>query len=320
MGREHHFVPQFYLRNFSYEEKSINLFNLALGKVINSASIKHQCSKRGMYDFNAGVEEAFAEIEGRTADVFRRIISDGYSISLSKAEFAVLMLFVILQRSRTVAAAKEDDELTDWFIKLRAAGDPKLDGLDLSKYRICSRYPSAIPVSVAAGLLPEVLDLKYRILLNNTGEELITSDNPLIVHNRFAEGVSNIGVDGWGCRGIQAILPISPERCLLIFDGDVYNVGTHNKTYAQIDKKAVISLNKFQILNASHNVYFRNPELASVIARRVQSLIEARKQPRVRYVRTVSVEREDGKYSELVSHYRPLLPCKLNLDRGGPGS
>jgi hypothetical protein len=58
VGREHHFVPQFYLRNFSSDGRRINLFNFKLGRAVMGTSIKHQCSKHNFYGFAPDLEKA----------------------------------------------------------------------------------------------------------------------------------------------------------------------------------------------------------------------------------------------------------------------
>jgi hypothetical protein len=314
VGRENHYVPQFYLRNFSADDKSIHLINLDRAKHIPCASIKNQCSKRGFHDFHPEAEGVLANIEGSAASVIRKVLEARSSLVAQGEDFDTLMLFVVLQRSRTMAAAIENDEFTDWVMKLRAAGDPKFDQIDFNKIRISDTYPAAGPIAAAIQVFPQVLDLKCHLFVNETNEEFITSDNPVIIHNQFAETVSDIGVDGWDCRGIQAIVPLSPWALLFIYDADVYDVVNAPKGHTNISKSDVICLNRFQTLNATNNVYFKSPHMAQIVITRTSQLVELRKLPRIRFVRTNPVKREDGNYSELVSHYRPLLPNNLHLD------
>jgi Protein of unknown function (DUF4238) len=46
-NKNQHFVPQFYLRNFSTDEEkqSIGLFNFARSTAVGNASIRNQCSR-----------------------------------------------------------------------------------------------------------------------------------------------------------------------------------------------------------------------------------------------------------------------------------
>lgn len=48
---EQHFVPQFYLRNFSEDKKRLHLANIARAKAILNASLRKQCARTKFYDF-----------------------------------------------------------------------------------------------------------------------------------------------------------------------------------------------------------------------------------------------------------------------------
>jgi hypothetical protein len=47
--RNHHYVPQFYFRRFSGDQKSICLLTRSTGKTVPRAPIKGQASKIGYY-------------------------------------------------------------------------------------------------------------------------------------------------------------------------------------------------------------------------------------------------------------------------------
>jgi hypothetical protein len=314
VGREHHFVPQFYLRSFSDDGRRIHLLNLAKNLHVPLASIKHQCSKRGIHDFNPAAEGALAQLEGSAAAILRTVIADQSLANLSELDLGHLSLFVLLQRSRTLAAASDHDQLTDWLAKMVLASKADEAGVDLNTVKVRDKYPLAQELGVAASIFPMVLDLSWHLIVNNTAEEFLTSDNPVIVHNQFAEAVSYIGVDGWGCRGIQAFLPISPVLMLLLYDGDVYQLSGQKERKSGLSTESVVSLNKFQMLNASSNVYFRDGGIADVVRCRAPHIDADRKKPRVRFVRTKPVARGNDTYSELISHYRPLLPASLILN------
>ena len=51
--KNQHYIPQFYLRGFSSNEKQISLFNFKRQKFVDGASIADQCSKKDFYKSKA---------------------------------------------------------------------------------------------------------------------------------------------------------------------------------------------------------------------------------------------------------------------------
>lgn len=64
---DNHFVPQFYLRYWSADEKRTNLFNFSRMRAIEGVSIRDQCQRHNFYAFAPELEKALSELEGKTA-------------------------------------------------------------------------------------------------------------------------------------------------------------------------------------------------------------------------------------------------------------
>ena len=69
--RKQHYVPRFYLKGFSLDGKSINIWNLQRQLKIQSANLKNQCSKDYFYSKQLDVEEALGKIEGEMAKILK---------------------------------------------------------------------------------------------------------------------------------------------------------------------------------------------------------------------------------------------------------
>jgi len=313
MGSEHHFVPQFYLRNFSLDGRCINRLGPDDHKHILKASIKNQCSKRGFYDFHPKAEETLSLVEGRAASIIRELLGSESTNSLSSSDFSELMVFIVLQQCRTAAMADENNEVTDWIAKMWVGPKAAERGIDLNTVSIHDKYPTAIPLSAAVQLVPSTLDLQKQLLINSTGEPFITSDNPVVLHNHFAEESIGSGAGGWECRGIQVFFPLSPNATLMLYDGDVYHVQNAKIGRINVSRGDAISLNRLQILNSMNSVYFSDSAMAASLLERSKKLGNLRKRPRVRFVRTQPVKVSENRYSELVAHYRLLLPASASL-------
>ena len=68
--KNHHFVPQFYLRRFSPDGRSVATLILNEIRVVEKASIRNQCQKEYFYGKGAA-EEGFQLLEGDIATVLR---------------------------------------------------------------------------------------------------------------------------------------------------------------------------------------------------------------------------------------------------------
>ncbi|MEM9226806.1 MAG: DUF4238 domain-containing protein, partial [Verrucomicrobiota bacterium] len=61
--KKQHYVPKFYLRKFTNNDRLINLFNIDTESAVHGASLKHQCYKEYFYDKDGTMENMFQLIE-----------------------------------------------------------------------------------------------------------------------------------------------------------------------------------------------------------------------------------------------------------------
>jgi len=226
MGRahRHHFVPQFYLRLFSADGRRVHLYNFSRDRLILGASIKGQCARYNFHDFAPGLEEAFAKLEGEVNEIILKILETRVLPPPNSEERETLGTYIVFQKLRTGRAASEVDATTDFIGKQLLKESPELDGADLDQFEIRDAYPIAIPLKVAAEVSWIVSDLRMHLFFNNTPREFITSDDPVIAHNQYCEGITHLGVTGLNNRGLQLFWPISPKHLVMLFDAVVYKV------------------------------------------------------------------------------------------------
>lgn len=72
-NKKHHFVPRFYLRRFSADGVSINLYNVPSGRSIFRANRKNQAYRDCFYGKELEVEHAIAGLDRGRAAQDRRI-------------------------------------------------------------------------------------------------------------------------------------------------------------------------------------------------------------------------------------------------------
>ena len=314
IAREHHFVPQFYLRGFSTDGKRITLFNVHRGKLIHGASIKHQCSRRNFYAFAPDLEGAFADVEGVTSRIMRSIGQSDALPAVESGDRVILLMFTVLQYLRTASAARPMDIMADYYAKAFLAESARQRGIDLDDFTIKQKNSVALPLSGAANVFTLAADLKMHLYVNRTAREFITSDAPVVLHNQYCEGIDFQGVLGWACRGLQVALPLSPAHLLLLFDGGIYKVGdsrrgcevTHIKEVRDVDQ-----FNLLQMLNAQENVYLKDSGADLQLEQEFKRMASKRPATRMKIVETEHVKIDEEHSSSLVHHYEPLLPIKF---------
>ena len=72
-NKKHHYVPRFYLKNFSCDSRSISLFNIKAQKIVAEASLKSQCYRDYFYGKEPTIEKALGDMEVIAAQITRFI-------------------------------------------------------------------------------------------------------------------------------------------------------------------------------------------------------------------------------------------------------
>ena len=82
-NKKQHYVPQFYLRRYSKDGKSINIWNISNEKKIESANLKNQCYRNYFYGKDKAFEESLSYIEGQAARILHTIEANFYFLRRS---------------------------------------------------------------------------------------------------------------------------------------------------------------------------------------------------------------------------------------------
>ena len=173
--RNQHYVPQFYLRNFSLDERSISLFNLKSRKIVIGAPIKGQCYKKFLYGRDQVIEDALTKLEGLTSIVFKKIVDSKTPPTPYSSDHVTLMTYIVSQLGRTISAGEELDEMTDNLAKhiLRPQLSQKgIEPKDLDRIHIGYKDPVRRSLAYYIWLYPLLLDLRFVVLVNETSEEI----------------------------------------------------------------------------------------------------------------------------------------------------
>lgn len=254
--KNQHYVPQLLLRKFTTDNINVQTYVLKINKLIEKADIKSQCSEDYFYGSDGEIEKAFGVLEGQVG----KLLDDIRPVSveaLTDEEVHQIRLFVLYQYQRTLHAAEDRNRELNLMIRNIFEGDSRFEDVNWDIIKAKLNQPQLVNLQVAAGIMPVILDLDIRILVNEKKDDFIISDNPVVLHNQFIEHheiFRNYPAGaGLATKGALLFLPVSPKAQVMFYDPTTYFVG--KKRLLGLSKTDVLTLNRLQMINAFECVY-----------------------------------------------------------------
>ena len=215
-----HYVPQFYFRGFSSDDRSVCVLNRSTGKTIPVASIKGQASKKYFYG-EADAEKGLQQVDGAFSGVVRRFRECAAFDEFSGEDYYTLLQNIMLQRSRTMSARSRSkamqDRLLQLHLEMRVHADESLDEDTREAFlkfageaEADPRQYQALEMSIALECVESLLDLLPVVLENRTNRPFIFGDAPVVFSNPHLRQVRLRGVLGAQTPGLMILYP-----CLL---------------------------------------------------------------------------------------------------------
>ena len=260
-----HYVPQFYLKRFSVEEKGkkIFCFDKDTSKTFTSSVRNIGCEKY-FYDDSSGdqsVEKELAQIEPTLGKTYTKLIKVRDLNRLSWDERISIANFVVIQELRT----KETREfLQDLCMKV---------GKELSKHKLSEDLEKQLeeinslehPREFHVGMLKHTKDfvdmmltLKWILIENKTDMLFWTSDHPV---NRFNPvdtfPFGNLGILS---RGMQIFFPLTPTLALCLCDLVEYFPYPEKIRTNNLDN--IIFQNHLQMMWATRLIFSQNGDFS----------------------------------------------------------
>jgi hypothetical protein len=110
-NKKHHFVPRLYLKKFAQNDgKTINIHNFRSHKTIINGNLYNQCYQNYLYGKDDNCEKALGVIESAGAKVISAIQGSRFVPRKMTEQYFVLLVFVLFQKNRTLAAGEELNE------------------------------------------------------------------------------------------------------------------------------------------------------------------------------------------------------------------
>ena len=275
-NKNQHYVPRFYLRNFSLDGANISSFLIESEKSLPNVSITNQCSKDYFYP-NLQYEQNLGKFEEQCSTIIDDIVSDQKTTTLSKKDSFWLRAFTILQKSRTLHQARIlKDSFNDIIEYLRSSGMTEEMKSQIEGYDNSYRSAAALLANTFRTGMEISSDLCCKVLSFTCRGALLTSDDPVVMYNPFLEGRGKLSY-GLAAMGLVLFLPLSDRHAVVLYDGDTYKIGQRKERIVELSNPDDIGwLNLLTILNADKAVYFKpgtkDPYSLALLTKRAKAI------------------------------------------------
>ncbi|MBU0579652.1 MAG: DUF4238 domain-containing protein [Candidatus Margulisbacteria bacterium] len=260
--KKQHYVPQLYLRYFSHDKKRITVFSIKENKILSkSAPIKGQCYENFMYSKNPKFEDSICLMESVVSKIFNNIFSSKEIPKMGKRGSLDLLAFILFQSARTLFSKEQTNEMINKLVKTLIKNKIKFNNPneiteeDIDKVKVVHNQPALFNLSVISTISPILMDgiINCKLIINNKNDEFITSDNPVIIYNKYHLNNKT----GFACPGLIILFPLSPKYYLIYYDSLMYKVGSSNsgKSVIKLTQKDIDELNILQLINANNTAY-----------------------------------------------------------------
>ncbi|MNJ86504.1 hypothetical protein D3C87_40040 [compost metagenome] len=257
--KKQHYVPVFYLKNFSIElnKKEIGIFNTKSQEYIKAGPLKNQGYKKFFYGRDGVMEDWLSKIEGDLTKCIRTILTTKMIPVKNSLDHVDLIAFVAITDIRnpiSIGLISERNEIMKASI---LEIDPSADTTELIPD---TTHEENVELSFSnVKLIVKICgDLDFKLIINKTETPFITSDVPVVRYNQFLERNNwQYGKAGFGNIGLQIFIPLSPSISIIFYDPKIYNIGNKRHHYLDITREDDIDqLNLLQILNCKNNLFF----------------------------------------------------------------
>lgn len=258
MGKKHHYVPQFYLKNFSSanSKRLINCFSIKNEKFYRDVSIKNQACRQNFYDLDGKAEAFLSDVEGLFAPTIKRLIQSPESI-LNYDTRLIILYFLILSYVRTTKFLANHEYVFSQMADYLSSIQPEYKDEIYAGLSPNPQTRGRLTISSVPDCVKSISDLHVYVLPNVTERSFITSDTPVNLYNQFLEEKKyRRSSRGTSLLGTTFFLPLSSKLIIFAYDSSVYDVIFPKLCIKNRDD--VDSINKIQMLHAEQNIFYQS--------------------------------------------------------------
>ena len=253
-----HYVPKFYLRNFSNNKKSVGMFIKKDSTYIADASIKDQAYIKKLYGESGNIENMFMLVENKAQIIISKILLTKQLPPYESEEYSELLQFILLSQARVKKVADTQNTFMNELVKSIAELDDKVS---INNLDIKINIPNLLPIQSTIANLPLLNDLKMILIVAKRGSHFLTSDNPVVLYNQMFVTKTHPYTRSYGIAqmGTQIFFPLSSEVCLCLFDSVIYKCKGLTKNILRLNnKRKIIALNVLFYINSYNYIFFKN--------------------------------------------------------------
>ncbi len=257
--KNQHYIPKFYLRNFSYNgnKNQIGVFNIFNNIYVSKAKLKTQGSKNFFYGIDGEIEDDLANIEGDLAVLIKDIISNEIPPKKNSTQHVELLLFVALTDARNPVPI---EAMKNHFLEMEKRLKELDPSVDTNKFvpKLTHEEHVKLSLSKTYTIIQHINDLDFKLLINKTSSPFLTSDFPIVKYNQFLEQKKwKHSKSGYALVGLKIFIPLSPKLTIVFFDSSIYKIGNKKDKIVEILKKEDIDqLNILQFVNCFSTIFF----------------------------------------------------------------
>jgi hypothetical protein len=223
IAKVQHYVPQFLLRNFGNGKKDqLYVFDKQMARNFRT-NAKNVASESRFYDFDLNgesltLEPFLSELEGKTKQLFQRVLeADNLSV-LSNEDRSQLSVFLSIQFTRTKCFREQRQHFFEMFAeKVRGIAE-SLDteeDIDIPDRTVMHLHNTKAILDAPKDLAVHFANKVWMLLQTERKRPFIIGDNPLAMYNMNDYGpYGNLGL---AVPGIEIYFPLSPTRALALW-------------------------------------------------------------------------------------------------------
>ncbi len=270
-----HYVPRFYLANFSGNPSYIDKCIKGTGMIVRKSPLRSTGGIDYLYGKKGDIENALSNFEAVWATVIRTVIGNECLPTDTNSQ-ELLRLFFTIGEGRTQYAGKNEIEQFGNLYRVIARMYKEHKRIDLSDDIIDTinakaEIPNIYQLRNAINMIPVIMDLQLSLIKNNSNTSFVTTDNPVSKYNQLFISRKYLRPYGYGHIGIQFFMPISPKHCLVLFDAAAYKLSSfYNGLFVVKDPLIIRGLNRLFVAYADEEIYFGE----SVSDRTVRALVD----------------------------------------------
>lgn len=231
MGKRQHYIPQFYLRFFSDDNKTVAIFLFQRRLYRSRVPIKSILYKPDLYDNDDSKEQVISHLESKWNASLKRIVAylssdftNDENSKIDKSDLLDLYSFICFTLMRTRQQISAISFQSEAFIRDIQDRFPEINPAEIDDFNplLDPYFEADTALSNGVSMLPLFLDLVPVFLQNKTSRSFITSDAPIVPFNPLFEQIDYLGNSGLGNCGLQIYCPLSPKLAVLLYDPGIY--------------------------------------------------------------------------------------------------